>query len=175
MKIMVYYAGHGFVSEVNKETFIVPKDGNPKKENTCYRLNRLYKELEKLDVSRTLVVLDACFTGMQRGKDTSPLISARTIAMAPKKDTVDGKLIVFSATSNDETALSYRGQQHGLFTYYFLKELKKTKGNVTLGELTNKVCKDVGLKSVTINDKHQTPWVNVSASLYETWKSMNIK
>ncbi|MDE5840948.1 MAG: hypothetical protein K2H49_08510, partial [Muribaculaceae bacterium] len=43
-----------------------------------------------------------------------------------------GNTVVFSATEGNQTAMGYDEQQHGFFTYYLLKSLQESKGNITL-------------------------------------------
>lgn len=175
VKVLVYYAGHGFNTASDKDTYLLPKDGNPNSKSSCIKLNDIYDKLGKLNVQCIMFFIDACFSGMQRGNKDKPLVAARTIGMAPKKDKITGNLLVFSATSSDETAMSYHAQRHGLFTYYLLRELQKTKGKTDLGRLVEEVINNVRLNSLTINRKNQTPNVNVSSAMADSWKDINLK
>lgn len=53
---------------------------------------------------------------------------------------------------------------HGTFTYYLLKKLQLTKGDVSLGELTDYVTQQVE-RAVVTNRKSQTPMVSPSAAM----------
>ena len=55
-------------------------------------------------------------------------------------------------------------------TYFLLKKLQETGGNVTYGELANYLEDNVELESVVTNDKRQTPQVLVSPEIGEYWK-----
>ena len=69
----------------------------------------------------------------------------------------------------------YKEKGHGLFTYFLLKKLKESKGNATLGELTDYVNEEVAQFSIVENGKSQTPTVTKSRNLQQTWRSKKLK
>ena len=83
-------------------------------------------------------------------------------------------MVVFSAATGDETAYPYKEKGHGLFTYYLLKKLQDTKGDVTLGELSEYVNREVRRQSVVINHKSQSPTV-VPADGMSDWSSIKLR
>jgi hypothetical protein len=172
-KAIVYYAGHGIPDESTKDAYLLPVDGYGDDPSTGYSLNELYKTLNEVPSKSTLVFLDACFSGANR--DGSMLASARGVAIKAKPTAPIGNMVVFSAAQGDETAYPYKDKGHGLFTYYFLKKLQETKGDVTLGELSEYITDQVGKQSIVINRKSQTPNVSVSSSLQEDWKKIKIQ
>lgn len=172
-KAIVYYAGHGIPDESTKDAYLLPVDGYGDDPSTGYSLNELYKTLNEVPSKSTLVFLDACFSGANR--DGSMLASARGVAIKAKPTTPVGNMVVFSAAQGDETAYPYKEKEHGLFTYYLLKKLQETKGDVTLGELSEYITDQVGKQSVVINRKSQTPTVSVSSALQEDWKKQGLK
>lgn len=170
-KMIFYYAGHGIPSEKDKTAYLIPTDGFPKDISTCFKLSELYGRLGKLKTKNVTVLLDACFSGVQRGSNQA-LVAARGVAIKPKNEVLSGNMIVFSAASDDETALSYESKYHGMFTYFLLDQLKKSKGNANLGEMFTTITREVQKNSMLENDKLQTPSVNVSPSLKSTWKKL---
>ena len=172
-KVIVYYAGHGIPDEKSKSAYLLPVDGYGTDVDTGYGTKELYGTLGSLPVHSITIFFDACFSGTKREGDM--LTAARGVAIKVKSAEPIGKLIVFSAAQGDETAYPYKEQRHGLFTYYLLKKLQETKGNVTLGELSNYVKENVQKRSIVVNGKSQTPTVNVSSALGDKWKSWNLK
>lgn len=83
-------------------------------------------------------------------------------------------MVILSASQGDETAYPYQEKGHGMFTYYLLKKLKETKGDITIGELTDYVTNEVMKQSVVINGKMQTPQVIPSEGAGD-WKKWNFK
>jgi len=168
----MYYAGHGMPDESDKTAYIVPTDGWTKDlSHTCISLKEVYQELGNLQAESVIVLLDACFSGMQRGKDLA-VQPARGLAMESKQEALSGNVVVFSAASGDETAMSYNEQHHGLFTYYLLSKLKETKGKVSLGELFDYVGKEVKRMSHLTNGKMQTPVYSSSPSMRGVWQNI---
>lgn len=173
LNVIFYYAGHGFPDEHTKDAYLLPVDGDGTHIDIGYSLARLYSELSEMEARSVCVFLDACFSGAQRDGDM--LASARGVALKPQPAAPRGNMIVFSAASDDETALPYEDKGHGLFTYYLLKKLQESKGTATMEEISRYVIDEVSKKSIVVNHKSQTPQIVPSASLSSSWKSMKLK
>lgn len=171
--LIVYYAGHGMPDEKSKDAFLIPIDGNATISETCYSLERFYKQLEDMNARSTAVFLDACFSGAQRGDGM--LVGARGVAIKPKAAAPQGNMFVLSAASGQETAMPYRDKNHGLFTYYLLKKLQESKGNVTLKELSDYVIQNVKEQSNNINKKPQNPTVSLSGNMSNIWDTQKLR
>ncbi len=170
---IIYYCGHGIPDEKTGDAYIIPTDGNGKNMATCYSLNSLYNTFSETKAANVTYFMDACFTGAS--KDGSMLVAARGVAREPKKETLAGNAVVFSATSSDETAMAYKEKQHGLFTYFLLKKLQETKGDVSYEELSNYINTNVKKEAFLTNEKPQTPVVATSPAMQESWKSKKLK
>ena len=173
INIVFYYAGHGIPNEATKDAYLLPTDADGTQTEGCYSLNKLYSELGSTKAKEIVVFLDACFSGSKR--EEGMLASARGVALKAKKEDPRGNMVVFSAASGDETAFPYSAKGHGLFTYYLLKKLQETKGDVSLGELGDYISENVKQQSVVINRKVQTPTATPSTSLEASWKEMKLK
>jgi len=173
IKVVFYYAGHGIPNESTKDAFLLPIDADGQQTEGCYSLNKLYTELGGLNANYVVVFLDACFSGAKR--DGGMLASARGVALKAKKEDPKGNMVIFSAASGDETAFPYKDKGHGLFTYFVLKKLQESKGNVTLEELGDYVTEKVKQQSVVVNRKVQTPTISPSATLSNSWKELKLK
>lgn len=172
-KVIFYYAGHGIPDEQNKSAYLLPIDGYGSDVTTGYALEDLYKALGSLPSKSVTVFLDACFSGAKRDGDM--LASARGVAIKVKQATPVGNIVVFSAAQGDETAFPYKEEEHGLFTYYLLKKLQETKGNVTLGELSDYIKTQVERQSIVINGKLQSPSFVSTATIANSWKKWTLK
>ena len=173
IKIIFYYAGHGIPDEATKDAYLLPTDADGTQTEGCYSLNKLYSELGSTKAKEIVVFLDACFSGSKR--EEGMLASARGVALKAKQEDPRGNMVVFSAASGDETAYPYSAKGHGLFTYYLLKKLQESKGDVNLGELGDYISENVKQQSVVINRKVQTPTATPSASLSANWKELKLK
>lgn len=172
-KAIFYYAGHGIPDEQNKSAYLLPIDGYGSDVTTGYALEDLYKALGSLPSKSVTVFLDACFSGAKR--DGEMLASARGVAIKVKQATPIGNIVVFSAAQGDETAYPYKEEEHGLFTYYLLKKLQETKGDVTLGELGDYIKTQVERQSIVINGKLQSPSIVSTATIANSWKKWTLK
>lgn len=172
-KAIFYYAGHGIPDEQNKSAYLLPIDGYGSDVTTGYALEDLYKALGSLPSKSVTVFLDACFSGAKR--DGEMFASARGVAIKVKQATPIGNIVVFSAAQGDETAYPYKEEEHGLFTYYLLKKLQETKGDVTLGELGDYIKTQVERQSIVINGKLQSPSIVSTATIANSWKKWTLK
>lgn len=172
-KVMFYYAGHGIPDEANKTAYLLPVDGYASDIATGYSLKTLYGELGQMPAKSVLVLLDACFSGSKREGDM--LASARGVAIKVKGTVPKGNMVVFSAAQGDETAYPYKEQRHGMFTYYLLKKLQETKGEATLGEISDYVTSEVRKQSIVINGKMQTPTLTSSSAIGDSWRNWKLK
>ena len=172
-RIIVYYAGHGIPNEATGAAYLLPVDGVGTDVQSGYSLKSLYAELGKMPSQSVTVFMDACFSGSQRGEGM--LASSRGVAIKAKEETPTGNLVVFSATQKDETAFPYEEKGHGLFTYFLLKKLQETKGDVTYEELGTYLKKQVSRHAIVVNNKPQTPSMSSSGSMSGKLKSMKLK
>ena len=113
------------------------------------------------------MVLDACFSGTRRNGEMI-LDGTRSVKIKPKEETVIGNVIVISATDGYQVAQPLREQQHGLFTYWFLKTLQENNGNITLDEWFNKTKRTV-TKEAMLKSSEQTPTVTTSTDFENIW------
>lgn len=171
MNVIFYYAGHGIPNEKDQTAYLLPTDADGKSTEVCFPLARLYKELGELNAKSVIVFMDACFSGAQRGNGM--LASARGVAIKAKEQKPMGKLVVLTAASGEETAYPFKEKGHGLFTYFLLKKLNETKGECSLGELSDYITTNVKRQSIVINRKPQTPAIIFSDSVKDEW--MNYK
>lgn len=174
-KFIVYYAGHGIPDETTGEAYLLPIDGNGQNMKTAFSLKDFYNQLGALNAKSVTVFMDACFSGAQRGDGM--LMAARGVAIKPQEETPQqGNTVVFSAASSNETAWPYKEKGHGLFTYFLLKKLRESKGEMTLGELDEYITKNVKRSIVDLPyAKKQTPKTDVSPVIINNWQDMKLK
>lgn len=171
--VIVYYAGHGVPDEKSSEAFLLPVDGFGTDHSTGLALEDFYNSLSQLSAKSVVVLLDACFSGAKR--DGGMLMASRGITIKPKMQVPDGKLIVLSATSEDQTAFPIEEQKHGLFTYTLLRKIQETNGDITWGELADYVTETVKTRSIDLAGKLQSPTVSVSPSIKDFWRNQKIR
>ena len=170
-ELVFYYAGHGFPDESTKTPYLIPVDVNATNLNNAVNLFGLYKQFSTANPKKVSVFLDACFSG--GGRDAG-LLAARAVKIKPKMEIIEGNIVVFSATSEEQSALPFKERQHGMFTYHLLKNIQETKGNVTYGELESKVKEKVSIESLKINQKSQDPQVLFSSKIIDQWSTWKI-
>lgn len=173
--VILYYSGHGVPDEKTGNAYLLPSDGIANDIRSAFSLDELYLQLGNLHTQKTMLFLDACFSGTTK-EGNMMLADSRGVAIKSKSAQPKGNMIVLSAAEGDETAFPYKKKKHGMFTYFLLKKLQETKGNVLLGELSSYINKNVSRNSVLEMGKRQTPTVNVSVSFQNSdWKNKRLK
>jgi len=167
-ELIVYYAGHGYPDELTKVPYLIPVDVSSSNLSSAIKLDDFYQKLASTNASKITIFLDACFTG---GGRNSGLVASRGITVKPKEGSLSGNIVVFSASSAEQSSLPYHDEGHGMFTYFLLKKFQESKGNVTLGELSEYLNQNVPIKSLRINQKEQDPKVNTSQKVINDWRN----
>jgi hypothetical protein len=168
-ELILFYAGHGLPDEKTKVPYLIPVDVSSSDLSFAVKLDDVYKKLTENPVQRSTVFLDACFSGGARGQG---LVDARGFKIAPAPTTITvGNLVVFSSSSGEQSSLPYKEKQHGMFTYFLLKKLQETKGDVSYEQLSEYLKEQVAVKSILVNSKEQTPNTLVSPAVGNTWKT----
>ena len=173
IRVIFYYAGHGVPDEATRNAYLLPVDARSQQLKTCYPIEKLYAELGSLKAHSVTLLLDACFSGSQRGEGM--LMSARGVALKPRTDEPKGNMVAISAATGEETAYPYAEKRHGMFTYYLLSKLQESGGDVTLGELCDYVTTKVSQQSVKVNRKQQTPTVMPSPEIETSWRTLPLR
>lgn len=170
-KIILYYAGHGVPNEDLSTSYLLPTDGYVLDVNTGFDLNELYRMLGKINAKQIIIFLDACFSGTKR--DGTALTNSRGVAIKAKQNEPLHNMVVLSAAQNDETAFDFKEQNHGMFTYYILKKLQESEGDISLNDLFSYVNAQVYKQSIRTFGKSQTPSIISGTNI--DWKSIKLK
>ena len=166
-EVVFYYAGHGLPDMETHQGYLIPVDVTASDLKEGIRLGGLYSKLAASKASKVTVFLDACFSGGGRGENG--LLAGRTVKVKPKGEVVEGNVIVFAATSDEEVSMPFTRESHGLFTYFLLRKLKESKGNITMKELSTYLSGEVPRTSLLENGIKQTPQLLVAPDLGDVW------
>jgi hypothetical protein len=165
-ELVVYYAGHGFPDEVTKSAYLIPVDVSATNLTSGVKLGELYKRFSETGAGRITIFLDACFSG--GGRNTG-LLAARSVKVKPKADFISGNMVVFTASSGEQSSLPYQAEKHGMFTFFLLKKLQETSGNLSYNDLAAYIKTEVSIESIRTNSKEQDPNVLVSPDVENVW------
>lgn len=188
--IIVYYAGHG-MTDGEYKPYIIPNrvdfsDIKSLKNNMigehkitlsrkeakkmieqCLPIDTLAAWFNKVQCKNITFLLDASFNGVQR--NGAPLFDITKTGRKGKGLRIRNDIVVFSAADFDKTAYSFDDQHHGFFTYFLLKELKRTKGDITYKELFDNIDQALGYES-SLQGKLQQPFVTAGGKIKEGWE-----
>ena len=173
--VIFYYSGHGVPAEGTSDAFLLPVDVSPKNlKRYGFSLDELYRRLGALEAQCVTVLLDACFSGA--GRTGAMLADVKGVALEPKKAAPTGNMVVLSACSGSQTAHIFKEGKHGLFTYWLLRKLKETEGEVTLGELQEHLAQYVDYTATNrLNLSGQQPTLQVSPTLSRNWRAIPLR
>jgi hypothetical protein len=161
---IIYYAGHGISDNIGREPFIIPVDVNASNLEYAIKLFDILNIFHKNTVKDATIILDACFSGLGRNKS---LIDTRGVRVRPKYSIIPKNTIILSASSEIEPSHPYYEQNHGLFTYYLLKGIKESNGDINLKNLFEQLQDNVALKSILLKNQKQTPTIIYDINLKE--------
>ena len=171
-ELIFYYAGHGFPDEVSKTPYLIPVDVDATNLSMAIKLSEIYKKFGSTEASKITIFLDACFSG---GGRTQGLLAARGVVIKPMQETLSGNMVVFSATSGVQSALPYYKEQHGMFTFFLLKKLQESHGEISYDDLAAYLLTEVGIESLRENGKPQDPEINTSHAVASDWGKWNFR
>ena len=83
-------------------------------------------------------------------------------------------MVVFASSTGTESSGVYRDKQHGFFTYFLLRKIQESKGNVSYGELGEYIRKEVSRETVLSTEKIQTPSIQASEQVRNVWEEWKI-
>lgn len=121
-RVLVYYSGHGATNNTETETYLLPVDAEPYREELSgYKLSTLYANLAKLDAKSVLVLLETEF-GEDHGSyvlpPNLPETSNQALPRAPLPN-----LSVMVASDRGQRTLMDSTYDIGLFTRYLIEGL----------------------------------------------------
>lgn len=193
-KILVYYTGYG-VLDVNNEPYILPADatipvkGALGKEPLSKKNRQLLVEqglavtefctmLTAVQAQAVTLILDANFNGVQRdGEYLFPVDEKKCGSKKAKKNKalrIRGDVVVFCSSDFTATSYAFKEQEHGFFTYFLLKELKKSKGNLSYDDMFTNVKEAVSFES-SLQGLQQIPTMITGGKTKDTWTTMSFK
>ncbi len=167
IEVIFYYAGHGYPDDKTQDAYLVPVDVNASDFQRAIKLNEVYQKLSEFPCQRITIFLDACFSG---GARNQPLMAARAIKIKPKEGLLKGNMVVFAASSGEQISLPFKEKQHGMFTYFLLKKIQESKGEVNYKDLSDYISRQVSFESVNKNNKEQNPQIRLSDDIGSDWE-----
>ncbi|MEZ5827746.1 MAG: caspase family protein [Hyphomicrobiales bacterium] len=132
-KVIVYFSGHGATNADHSETYLLPADAEPyREENAGYPLSTLYANLAALRAKSVLVLLES-----EYGRDHGPYVlppnlPETTLSVLPPAPLHD--VTVLSASDRGQRTLMDTNYDIGLFTRYLIEGLA---GNADLYPVGN--------------------------------------
>jgi hypothetical protein len=161
-ELVFYFSGHGLPDEQSREGYIMPVDVTGTDIQFAIKLSYLYAELSKYPTKKVTIILDACFSG---GGRTEGLVAMKGAKIKPKEEVISGNMVVLTSSSGDESSGFYLEKQHGMFTYFLLKKIQETNGEVDYQSLIDYLKEKVNMQSLISNFKYQNPQIIISDDL----------
>ena len=152
--LYIYFAGHGAPDIDKGDAYLIPYDGDMRYiTQSGYKLKDFYQDISSLDINRTYVFLDSCFSGSSARGEKMLLAGARPALIHVEDVAVaSDKVISLTASKGGQISNSYKEMEHGLFTYYLLSGLRgladtNNDGWIGVGELYTYIKAQVNQKA----------------------------
>jgi len=121
-KVIVYYSGHGATNAEQNETYLVPVDAEPyREERGGYPLSTLYANLAGLKADQVLVLLESSFGRDHGAYILPPNIPETTQSALPRQP--QAPVTVLVSADRGQRALMDPDYDVGLFTRYLIEGL----------------------------------------------------
>lgn len=172
--LLFYFSGHGMSDIKTNGMHLLPVDCSSTTLQAALKAENLYRELADMQALSATVFLDACFSGKSDEGALTALVDGAGIEVTPRKEMLNGNLVVFSATTDAEIAYPYEEKQHRMFTYFLLKKLQESKGTASYVDLATYLINNVKSHAFDVNRKMQTPQVQTSKAISEVWKNWKL-
>jgi hypothetical protein len=160
--VFIYFSGHGAPNPKTGDAYLVPFDGDPAFiDKTGYSIKRLYENLAKLPAKDIIVVLDSCFSGAGGrsvlAEGVRPMVLRSENPFMPNE-----RIVVLSASSENQISNTLIAKRHGLLTYFLLKGLQgegdqNRDGAIDIDELYEYVKPEVERAARRDFNSEQTP------------------
>jgi uncharacterized repeat protein (TIGR01451 family) len=171
-ELFFFFSGHGNNDEQTKNAFLVPVDVSGKNIKIGLSIEHLYSELSKYPAKGVYVFLDACFSGGFKGD--AALVAQKAVRVVPKVGMPRGNTISLSSSSGDQTSSVWHDKKQGYFTYWLIKTLQDSKGDISMKDLYEKTKAKVEIATAR-DDKKQEPDIMVSPTLNFDWENLKLK
>ena len=169
-ELFFFFSGHGNNDESTKDAFLVPVDVSGRNIRFGISIESLYDELAKYPVKGAYAFLDACFSGGFKGE--AALVAAKAVRVVAKTGIPRGNTFCLTSSSGDQTSNVYNDKKQGYFTYYLIKTLQESGGNIDLKSLYEKT--NAAVKQGTaLSGKMQEPTMLVS-STFNNWENIHL-
>lgn len=169
-EIFYYYSGHGSNDDSTKKAYLLPTDITGRNVRLGTALDELYQRLGALSVKGAYIFLDACFSGGY--KSDAPIVAQKGVRSKPNTTAPHGHTLSFSSSSGEQTSSVFHEKKQGYYTYFLLKTLQESGGNLTMREWAQKTNEAVFRATSNIG-KPQNPELSVSADWPE-WENIQL-
>jgi hypothetical protein len=162
--VYIFFAGHGLVSDNQKDLYLIPYDGEPSLlGDTSFMRSDLFSLIDESKPGSVTAFFDTCYSGLTRQNEML-VADARPIKIVADETSLPSNVNLISAASNNEIASSLEEAEHGMFSYYLMEglggnaDLDQNK-NITVGELHEYVKNRVKEKAAKLG-RDQNPQVS---------------
>jgi tetratricopeptide (TPR) repeat protein len=171
-ELFFFFSGHGNNDEQTKDAFLIPVDVSGKNIRFGISLEKLYEELSKYQGKASYVFLDACFSGGFKGE--AALVAQKAVRVVPKIGMPRGNTISFSSSTGDQTSSVWHEKKQGYFTYFLIKSIQESNGDITIKSLFEKT--NAAVKRATaLTGKLQEPQILVSPVISYDWENLKLQ
>jgi hypothetical protein len=156
--VFVYLVGNAVLNAEGTDIILIPYEGRPDLARRGYSLNRLQEVLARLPSRLNLVFADLSFPAGDGKGD------ARSLPWSARKTGGKTRTVIIGSSFTNGPSLSRDAEQHGLFTYHFLKAIRgqgdaDDNGWVDVGEIIAYLREQVPKGAAELK-KQQVPAVN---------------
>lgn len=163
--VIVYYSGHGI--SIDGESYLIPVDCSFDDPRRNIPLNEISHKIGSVnpEPERMTFFVDACFDGSSKNGGNLRTTKG-VVKLEPIAKPLEGNSVVFYATQT--TAILYKDESHGLFTYYLLKAIQNNV-DISYRELSKYLSESVKNKAADLDKNNPQEPVTVPNKNVKDW------
>jgi tetratricopeptide (TPR) repeat protein len=140
-RLLIYYAGHGYKDPVMDEGFWIPFDAKPGKRTDYIKNADIVSYIKPIKARHILLIMDACYSGTLLRAERGGPSQEKSLE---KLDRERSRFALASGRENETVPDDFDGQGHSPFALSLIKFLKNTETDISIGELSALVMREVG-------------------------------
>lgn len=140
----------------------------------CIALDSLAGWFNKVQSQSITFLIDASLDGRQRNGEPMIAHKREPNYKKPKAIRSRNNSVFFTSAAANRTSYSFEDQHHGFFTYFMLKELKRTVGDINYKDFFENVERNLSYES-SLQGKLQQPIVTPGSKVKEMWQDLHFR
>ncbi len=165
-EVFIYFSGLGSIDSYTHTLSLLPINARREAMTPNHNMNEFFTLLGQTRAKSINFFIDATLMS-----STGISSAEKTMITEKINETLPENMILYCSNEPGQTALSHPEGNHGLFTYYLLKNLKETKGEISYAGLGDFISRNVSVESLKNYSTEQDPLIYTGKQAFTWWRN----